>query len=58
MVHDEFHEICRLIIEHVASPSVRHIRDKDAIGALAGASPIVSIVHRGSGANGLPCERT
>jgi hypothetical protein len=32
MDHDvDAHDIHRLIIEHVRSPSLRHIRDKDAI---------------------------
>lgn len=47
MAEDEIYEICRLIIEHVASPSLRHIRDKNAIAALA--RRITDCVHRPPG---------
>ncbi|MFY7854486.1 MAG: hypothetical protein ACOVQ6_22225 [Brevundimonas sp.] len=44
---DDAHEINRLIIEHVRSPSPRHIRDKDAVAALT--RRIIEAVRRPPG---------
>lgn len=44
---DDAYDIRRLIIEHVSSPSLRHIRDRDAIQRLS--RRIVDVIHRPPG---------